>query len=363
MARGSIGKPVRLPGMKPAVAAAFALGTATACGDDAPAFEPWLLEELDDADGVWVRTPEFDVASGEEIQDCYFFTVPASQPGDALWVDRMQLALNPGSHHLNLFRVGELRNLKPVDGAAVDLGGVAGTVIKGGECWKSGNWANWALVANNQKAQVDDPILDWALPAGVATRFAPGETLMLQVHYVNAATQETPFRGRAGANLWRSTDGDTMEMGTLFATQQNIRICRSNPRPTYKGSCAMPTGTHTVAAVNGHFHSRGKTFSVYAWDGTSSTQPPEQDLFYRNTNWEEPEMKLGMSLPLPVGGGVWWTCDFQWKEPEAGCAVVDERDPLQAGDCCYTFGPIVEASEHCNVFLYYWPKTSDVNCF
>ena len=26
-------------------------------------------------------------------------------------------------------------------------------------------------------------------------------------------------------------------------------------------------------------------------------------------------------------------------------------------------GGIVEISEHCNVFLYYWPKTADVNCF
>ena len=342
----------------------LALLALAACGDNVtPGFEPWILETVDPADGVWVRTPEFDVAAGEEIQDCYFFQIPADQPDGVLWVDRLQLALNPGSHHMNVFRVGELRNLKPADGAPIDLGGVQGTVIKGGECWKSGNWANWALVANNQQSAPDEPILDWALPPGVATRFAPGETLMVQIHYVNASTQETPYRGRGGMNLWRSKDGDTMELGTLFATQQNIRICRSNPRPRYQGACALPSGTHTVAAVNGHFHSRGRRFDVYTWDGVASTQPPEADRFYTSTSWEEPPMKLGMSLPLPQGGGVWWTCDYQWVEPEGGCAAVDERDPLHANDCCYTFGPIVETSEHCNVFLYYWPKTADVNCF
>jgi hypothetical protein len=52
-----------------------------------------------------------------------------------------------------------------------------------------------------------------------------------------------------------------------------------------------------------------------------------------------------------------------WSEPAGGCAAVDALDPLHAGDCCYTFGGTVETSEHCNVFLYYWPKTADVTCF
>ena len=43
--------------------------------------------------------------------------------------------------------------------------------------------------------------------------------------------------------------------------------------------------------------------------------------------------------------------------------MVDARDPMMANDCCYTFGPTVETSEHCNVFLYYYPKTQDINCF
>ena len=32
-------------------------------------------------------------------------------------------------------------------------------------------------------------------------------------------------------------------------------------------------------------------------------------------------------------------------------------------DCCYTFGPIVEKNEHCNIFVYYYPKQDDVICF
>jgi len=345
------------------VSAVVLASLAAACGDNltGPGFEPWHLDELSDAEGLWVRTGEFEVPAGMEIQDCYFFEIPAG--GADVWIDRFQLALNPGSHHMNLFRVNTILNLDPTAGAPIDLGGVQGTVIRNGECWNAPNWADWSLVVNSQQSTEQDPVYEWSLPPNVATRFAPGERLMLQVHYVNASTQETPFLGRAGLNLLRSND-DTIELGTLFATQQSIRICRSTPPPVYSGTCSMPNGgEHRVAAVNGHFHSRGERFSVYAWDGVSTVRPPDSARFYESERWAEPDMITGIDVPLVEGGGIWWTCEYQWREPEIGCAAVDMRDPLQANDCCYTFGGKVETSEHCNVFLYYHPKTEDINCF
>ena len=126
----------------------------------------------------------------------------------------------------------------------------------------------------------------------------------------------------------------------------------------------MPAGTHTVIAANGHFHSRGTDFRIWSWDGVSTTRPPDSDRFYASERWDEPEMATGLNVQLPQTGGIWWTCDYQWREPEGGCEAVDARDPEHANDCCYTFGPKVESSEHCNVFLYYYPKvTESVTCF
>ncbi|MDB4942126.1 MAG: hypothetical protein JWP97_1660, partial [Labilithrix sp.] len=39
------------------------------------------------------------------------------------------------------------------------------------------------------------------------------------------------------------------------------------------------------------------------------------------------------------------------------------KHPDAKPDCCYTFGPIVEKNEHCNAFVYYYPKQDDVTCF
>ncbi len=353
---------------------ATCLSLASACGDndtptspDAdPGFEPWILDELTAEEGFWIRTPTFEVPAGTEVQDCYFFEVPDLDGGEDLWVDRLQLALNPGSHHMNVFRVNTIYDLDPADGTAVDMGSVDGMFIPGGECWNGPNWRDWPLVGNSQQGSAEDPIVDWTLPDGVAQRFTPGEPLMLQIHFVNATTQVTPYEGRGGINFRRSTDGDTIELGTLFATQQSIRICRSNPEPVFVSGCSMPVDTtHTVVAANGHFHSRGREFGMYAWDGVTTETPTQAERFYSSDNWAEPEMAIALDVELPTSGGVRWSCEFQWEEPSVGCDELDELDPQQAGDCCYTFGGDVETGEHCNAFVYYYPKAnrSDITCF
>ena len=338
-----------------------------ACGDNVSPVEPWILDTVEPADGVWIRTPEFTVATGTELQDCYFFKIPDTANGADLWVDHTTLALNPGSHHMNVFRVKTIAGLDPANAMPVDMGGVEGSVIHGADdldCWRSSNWSDWPLVANSQQAAPDAQTLDWQLPRGVAARFSPGELLMLQIHYVNATDQATPWVGRGGINLYRSKDDDTVELGTLFATQQNIRVCESSPTPRYSGACALPAGSHTIIGANGHFHSRGTQFQMWAWDGMSTTTPDSSQRFYNNVDWNEPTMATNLDVTLQQTGGVWWQCDYQWSPPEVGCDAVNAADKQGANDCCYTFGPKVETSEHCNAFVYYYPKAQgDVSCF
>lgn len=306
------------------------------------------------------ETPVFDVAKGQEIQDCYFFEMPDLNGGQDYWVDRVRLGSNPGSHHLNVFRVKTV----------VNLGLPGETFVHNGECFRSSNWADWPLVANNQESDPGTGYFDWKLPTNVAYKFSPGERIMVQTHFVNASTQETPFKGKGVVEFYKSSMTAPMELGTLFATQQSIRICRSNPEPTYHGSCRF-NGAVTIAAANGHFHSRGMKFDMFKWDGVSPDDPPLSARFYESDTWDDPPMTIyrdAGAMQVPAQGGVWWTCAYEWQEPLAevgGCAAVDARDAQQAGDCCYTFGPLVETSEHCNAFIYYYPKIerTDITCF
>jgi hypothetical protein len=326
--------------------------------------QKYLIPPLTSQQGLTLSIPRFQVPTGGEVQDCYFIRVPDLGGGRDLWVNRVQIALSSGSHHFNIYRVRQLYALSPDLGTDVDLDGIPARYVKGGECFNSSNFQDWPLVVNSQHSDPNAPPYDWQLPEGVAFKLQPGELLMLQPHFVNAGEQITPDgSGQVTVNFHRSPLEQPIELGTLFATQQNIRICQSAPNQVYSGTCRFPASDRTtITAVNGHFHLRGRNFDIRTWDGLSDERPPDSAMFYESYRWQEPAMSTGLDVPVVAGGGIWWTCEYQWTPPLDGCDRVNAYDRLQANDCCYTFGPRVESQEHCNVFLYYYPKTEDVFC-
>src|SRR4051812_33334057 len=236
--------------------------------------DPAHLDAPPSGQGFQFGTPEFTVPSGTEEQDCYFFkisdlaTAGGLDPTQPVNLHHVQVAQRDGSHHMNIFRVKTIVNLDPKNGA------VQKAQNGMGECFKSPNWADWPLVANSQQ----DGNVDWTYPDGVANVFQPDEWIMLQTHYVNATTQKTASSGKVRVNFWTMpAEQVTAELGTIFATKQSIRICQSNPTPTFSGSCQVnsPNPVHIIGA-NGHFHSRGTKFEVYSWDGMNISTPPRR---------------------------------------------------------------------------------------
>ncbi len=291
---------------------------------------------------------------------------------------RIQVAQKAGSHHMNIFRVKTIKGLDPAKGAIQP--GTNGM----GECFKSPNWSDWPLVANSQQ----DGQVDWTYPDGVANILQPDEWLMLQTHYVNATTQKTNDVGHVSVNFWTVADNEVkQELGTVFATKQSIRICQSNPTPTFEGTCQFDSKAPvTIIGANAHFHSRGKLFDMFSWDGTSKTTPPDTARFYESKAWDDPPMTHSPDLNLAVAanGGVWYRATYQWTPPEAaiGCNGLNDYDKTKCEancatatdpvackaacttnlDCCYAFGGVVEKNEHCNIFVYYYPKQDNVTC-
>jgi|GEM_PF-493269 hypothetical protein len=337
-----------------------------------PGHDPSTLPAPPKGQGFQFKTDAFPVPAGVEQQNCYFYRVrdlaaagglPEGQPVN---LHRVQMVQRDGSHHMNLFRVKTITGLDPAKGSrqlAQD---------GKGECFNSPNWADWPLIANTQQ----DGEVDWTFPDGVANVFQPDEWIMLQTHYVNASTQTSPDgTGEVAVNFYTMAAAEVKaELGTLFATKQSIRVCANNRTPTYEGSCQIKSKTPVnIIGANGHFHSRGKTFEMYSWDGTSLSTPPASARFYRSDSWDDPPMLRSpeLNVPLPANGGVWYTCGYQWQPPapSIGCEGLNKLDetkyktPADKQDCCYTFGPIVDTNEHCNAFVYYYPKQDDVACF
>ncbi len=286
------------------------------------------------------EVPSYPIPAGTETQACYFFAVPGAADED-VWINRVTVAQNAGSHHMNIFRV------KTITG----LSGAPGEVVTNGQCFgPSTNWADWPLVINSQS----NGAVDWTLPDSVGHRFKGGELLMVQTHYVNATTQKTPLAGHVLVNFWTLKTAPANELGTLFATNQNIRVCPGDTGKTFEKKCTFPSqGVHIVGA-NGHFHSRGTEFDISTVDAMGT----RGSTFYVSKTWDEPPMNYGMNVEVPAGGGIDWTCSFDYQCPagESVCGNADDGN-------CFAFGGHVDTQEHCNAFVYYWPKVTDIGCF
>jgi hypothetical protein len=292
--------------------------------------DPVEVETEEETKTFTLETGPIEVPYGSEIQECFFFEIPSDEP---VYVNRIDFTQLEGSHHMNLFRV---RTIVGLDGAPGDV--VRG---EGSECWKSVNWADWPLIANTQNA--GDTA--WELPEGVALRFEPRERIMLQSHYVNAITQATPTKGGVTVQFSHAAQNHfEHELGTVFATNQDVEVCPGQEGVTYSESAKVALDHPiTIVAANGHFHSRGDRFTMNTWDQLDGAGAP----FYESNHWDDPPFTRDLDVQIPTGGGFQWTCQFSAQEDECG----DE-----ANGCCFTFGGKVEFQEHCNAFVYYYPK-------
>lgn len=350
----------------------LALAACSSQGSPPSDYDPSVVAAPPTGQGFQFHTEEFEVPALTEVQDCYFYRardlalLGGLDPESPFYLHRVQIAQRDGSHHMNLFRVRTIHDLDPSKGP----------VVRGrngqGPCFASGNWGDWPLIANTQQ----DGELDWTYPDGVASEFLPDEWIMLQTHFVNATTQKTNSgKGEVVVNFWTMPKSEVRhQLGTLFATKQSIRVCQKNPSPAFDGACQFKSPEPvTIIGANAHFHGRGKDFSLYAWNGTSTEQPADASRFYLSKTWDDPPMARSpeLSITIPAGGGVWYNCSYNWQPPpkEIGCEGLNAFDgekyktPKEAQDCCYTFGPQVDRNEHCNIFVYYYPKRDDVNCF
>jgi hypothetical protein len=203
-------------------------------------------------------------------------------------------------------------------------------------------------VVNNQDG---GSVVDWQLPDGVGQKFSGGELLMLQIHFVNATTQASPSGGQGAINFYTMKSAPPNELGTIFATNQQIRVCPGESR-TFETHCRAPLSNTTIVAANGHFHSRGTQFTMNLVDALGNTILPQP--FYVSTRWDDPPMARGLDVAIPDAAAVSWSCSYTADPSSCG-------NP--ADSCCFTFGGTVETQEHCNAFIYYYPKIQDYSCF
>ena len=92
-----------------------------------------------------------------------------------------------------------------------------------------------------------------------------------------------------------------------------------------------------LLALTGHYHFRGKEFTVNTWDGVNTGEQ-----LYRSVGYFDPSFQRYTGKFQPEVPGLEWTCKY-------------ENDT----DDEFKFGPFTDRNEHCNLFGFYYPTIGD----
>ncbi len=254
-----------------------------------------------------------EVPSSSEITQCTYFKNPSTKD---MAVNRVRIAVEGGSHHIHLYR--------PIDRTMVHDDGHE-------TCNFALDFNVWELVLASQNTD-----LDWKLPRGVAFMFRAGEQLLAQTHFVDNGLLSTPDPGWATFNLYAMKRKKVKSFaGALFGQDRDVKV---PPHSTAFATtrCVFPRPVK-VLALTGHYHFRGKEFTVNSWDGQTTGVE-----LYRNVGYVDPAFVRYAGKHQPEVPGLEWTCRY-------------ENDTDQE----FTFGPFTDRNEHCNLFGFYYPSVGE----
>ena len=264
--------------------------------------------------GFQIVIGPFDVPAGQEVQRNYYQKFPSDQD---VYVTKVELVYNPGSHHLNIFKSNDLDLADHYEDSFSAL-----------------QWESWDMVASSQRQN-----LTWTLPPGTAIHIRPHQQMDFQTHYVNAATQTTPGNtGKVIVNFYTTDKANVNAfVGAVFANNKKVLLPAHTEATFRKEVTPFPADAH-ILWMTGHFHGWGKSFVVNRWDGSK-----DGETVYSNTTWDEPPVQF-FDPPLEV---------------KAGESLSYTTTHVNNTDKEVKFGPHVETDEHANLFIYYYPAPDE----
>jgi hypothetical protein len=157
----------------------------------------------------------------------------------------------------------------------------------------------------------------------------------------------------------------------LFGVDSSRPPGSGDPNNNIPPNPPLITRDVVIAALNGHFHWRGKSFEIRLWDGKNKVQSgptrgapigcapclPGQD-----TSWTEFD-RMGEKNQLYLSEN--WN-DPPFKVYEAGQIIAKPSQGIvyrvtfvNNTNMTIRFGPHAETEEHANVFVYFYPGPSD----
>ena len=314
--------------------------------------------------GIQIAILPFTVPDSAEVQGDFYLNIPSDVPFN---VGRIEVAMNDGTHHMNLYKSNKVwppDSGKPRavafshDNGSIDTMNVRyqdefnATIVRGD--------------SGEMMVEAQVPYLNWEFPtlkegpnAGHQTcvHFEANQKIVIENHYVNipnltgGGSQTTPNgKGKIIVNLWKSTEAQPAIAAMMFARKPNLVVETGDH--TYSKDCKWggaqgPYADTTlyILGMTGHFHSRGKSFWVEKRQSYNDIHGNPTDSLvaniYQSITWNEPPFDV---YPTPVkvnlGKGEFLRYYSEYVNTTA--------NPIP-------FGAHVATQEHMNLFVWFTP--------
>jgi hypothetical protein len=221
---------------------------------------------------ITLTADSFTVAPGAEVYKCQAFPNPFGGAADIVWMDG---EMSAGSHHFFLF------NLGPGEAPLYS------TTLA--DCPGAGlEFHPFPYLSQQPSWTVAFPKDANGLPMGYP--FVSGNTLMINVHYLNASAN--PIQAKVSIKIQAYRPGVVKtHVGSLFLNQTTMSAPPglSDPQGVWGGNplAASADGSYTIYSSWSHMHQWGTQFTA-----TTNGQP-----FYKESNWDSPGLFWHMTPP------------------------------------------------------------------
>jgi hypothetical protein len=224
-----------------------------------------------------------DVPAGVETTQC--IVVPLGNTQDVV-VNRIDVDLAPGSHHLIVYRTSAAEQTDPVNCSPF-------TGIAFGS-------DSPLILANKEQAS-------FTLPTGVAQEIPANAMVKIEAHYINATANDLQGRGQVMLHTTPKASAPPYQPASfVFWGTTNITIPPNASFSTGPLFQAGPAGTH-LTAITTHQHRLGTSAQVWASALPGDVSDPIAD----DKDWSNPSWRL-LSPTVDFNGtnGLTYQCDW-----------------------------------------------------
>ena len=248
-----------------------------------PEFEPLPVP----TSGVQFHLGPWDVAPNFEREFFYYEPLNNDQ---ALFVNRVDMAMRPGSHHLILYDLSDdiPEILVPDPQVFRDIRDA------------NGNYIPSTLMITSHLNFVTGtqwPLMTYHYPPGVALRISAGTGFDINAHYVNRSSQV--IQGEIYANL-HTVDSSQVEHVAERLFMNNLDINLPPQASTTLTKTFVVDERVQIFQLFSHAHEHMTDFRVFIDGG-----PRDGELVYIAYDWEHPPiLELNPTLTLEAGQGL-----------------------------------------------------------